>query len=364
MALRIVLIRPLDRWLTDKKDEDLRGAARAIYNFPLVYTVFYSLMFVAMYVALGFLVSQGYTDVGLGEQGLVPILFFAATVGFGSFAVGFPLNLFLFAPTAGRISIPAHKRGEELPGVWFSIRAKIVWLALCLAATPASFFLGIQTYLNSSTHLMQAQEMARSIEYDLAIHPENLKSWEGLAPVYPFLVDSQGQVREGTKLRQLLERRPELRTLFINALTQDEWTHVSHFVAVQSSRRGEGRIGVLVTASTDNGHYDRVFWGAGLLTLLFSLLSAALMGHTVANPVAHIAGTVGRIVERGEVDPEDRSPVFFQDEVGNLARDSNRMIERLSSTISWTSSGSRPVASRSLQERSTVSVWPANFPRL
>ncbi|MGE0495186.1 MAG: response regulator [Vulcanimicrobiota bacterium] len=330
LLLRVRMVAPLDRWLSRRPDEtwddeQASSAARAIYNFPLYYTIFYSCLFFVMYAALAVILSLADTPARLGPDALIPGLLFAATVGFGGFAVGFPLNLFLFAPIAGRISIPAEKRGLELPGVWVSIRSKMVVLGLCLALSPCCYFIGIQAILRSAQEM---NESARTAELVLA-HLDSPESWQDAEGVYPFLATPQGGLVQGDKLTVLLRERPALARWFTQSVSEGASTNRSQRAVLRTRLQGDQVVGVVVLAAGATRTSQVAIALAALVAVAWGLGSALLMSHTVANPLARIADTVRKIVVRGEVDAGDRVPVFFKDEVGQLAGDTNRMIDRL-----------------------------------
>lgn len=65
------------------------------------------------------------------------------------------------------------------------------------------------------------------------------------------------------------------------------------------------------------------------LVLVWGPACAALLAWAIAGPIGRVAELVRALAERGEVDPSERAPIFFLDEVGRLAEGVNEMVDAL-----------------------------------
>lgn len=316
IGIRVQLVRPLDVWLARKEDEYdselIRRAARAIYNFPLVYTVFYSLLFFFFYVIVTLVLVFGDHGVQLGRSALIPGLLFACSMGCGGFVVGFPLNLALFGPIAARISLPAQQRGESLPGLRLSLQLKMLMLGLCLVVAPAGLFLCVMGMGDLQTRSQVALQAARAGSPDALLEGQQL-----------FRLRDNGDGLRGLDEAsiQYHQRSPWLLKTLEGI--EESGFETRHQVAIFK----EGSRVYLVTYERSGDLQGT--WLAVLLCAVFAMLASWLMARSVADPVSRIARVVDHIIDTGDIDRDELSPVCFKDEVGRLAEGTNQMVERL-----------------------------------
>jgi two-component system, OmpR family, sensor histidine kinase VicK len=348
------LLRPIERWFTasdssSQPDADLtRRAARAAYDAPLLFPIVWATSWLLFYLPVTALLQRFFADqIPLSARaGEATVLF-----GLSCFAAALPLSYailsWLLGPIAGRISLSLRERGLPLPGRRLSVRARLVVLSLSLITAPTSW-MGVHAYMSQVWTAQRdlaarAGLLADALARELARSPERAV-WEAEARSLSTPLDlvavatPDGAIVVNGDAERELAAAPGLRSRLARALSRAPADAVldpsaQRALAYRSAPVGSGSPAVALVISRQPER-DR---GGELFTLLlFALIAlswapicAVFLAGSIAGPLGRIRAVVTQIVERGDVEKLGRIPISHRDELGELARGVNEMIDRL-----------------------------------
>lgn len=150
-------LRPIEQWRrlgaealvpSQRIDALTVRAARAAYSTPVSFTLIWASTWAVLYFGLTLWLLGGLGRVGPDPPGgvhvhasyILPAALFALACFFAAMSLGYSVLVWLLAPVAGAISLVALERGLQVPGRSFSLGARLVLLAVCLAGAPTSWF--------------------------------------------------------------------------------------------------------------------------------------------------------------------------------------------------------------------------------
>ncbi len=332
MTIVAVRLRPLSQWASREKPptdpETIAEVGATVYRAPFTVCAAYSLALLIFYISYAFVLYIGFSDsVPLGPSSLTASVLAGVGLTFGAVDLSFPLAEWLMAPFIERVSLIAQDRNIPIRGRGLSFRARLVTFALTLALAP-TFYLSSITYMND----------ARTAQRDLMLRAElaaaevalGRDAGDRLEDGSTFTFDPTGNVADREVERTLAER-PHLRRLFEDAVRRSPKGTLAHprEGVITFRTDGDRRTGVIIP------HAPSVSFGTTLVIILFLLivslwgpLSALFIANSTAVPVVRVSDALAHVGE-GEVSSAPKVPIFHQDEVGELARNYNNMLDQL-----------------------------------
>jgi len=332
MAIVAFRLRPLGRWFSDRKaptdPATIAEVAAAAYRAPFVISGTFSMLYAVGYLANGLVLYVACADsVPLGPGSLTASVFASLGLLLGAMDLTFPLAEWLMAPMIETVSLTAHELKVTLRGRGLTFRSRLVAFAMTLALAP-SLFLSSIVYMSDAR--AEQRDLARRTELAVAEaalgHEEAARSVGGSV----FTFDAHANVT-GRDAARVFAEHPALAREFERAAAGAPMGIVQHpregVVAFRTE--GERKIGLAVP------HVHAVSFGTTLLILLFLVivslwgpLCALFIANSTAVPVVRVSEALARVGE-GEVATAPKVPVFHQDEVGELARNYNVMLDQM-----------------------------------
>ncbi|MHB8875927.1 MAG: sensor histidine kinase [Myxococcaceae bacterium] len=350
------MLRPLDRWrlaTTSSPDFDavLRLAGEAAYRAPLRFSIVWPLVWVSVFppvtAALLWLFPS---RVPLSPHAMLATVPFALACLTGALGLGFSLIGWLLGPSTGELSLTLRERGFAIRATRLNLHTRLLVLVLCLGLGPTTFFTSLALMSEVRARLRAAEDHSRVgagqlallLERRLARAPVSPEELDALAAAHSsrldsaFIADPDGRTLHGVAARELLAESPRLGSWFAEAVHREPCGALldPHGERALAYCRVPGQVvGMLsqtgLAASAESLFTLGLFC---LLVLTWAPLTATLLARTVAGPVVKVAEVLREIGRRGEVAAEVRAPVYFKDEIGDLAEGANEMIGSLAAS--------------------------------
>ncbi|HET7786861.1 MAG TPA: ATP-binding protein [Myxococcales bacterium] len=344
------LLRPIERWMgaspEERRDAGLTArAAGAAYDVPLVFSVVWAVTWLLFYLPVTALLRSQFAE-RIPLTGRAP----AATILFGvaCFSAALPLAYSLLTrllgPIAGRLSLAARELGVALPGRRVSLRIRLVILSLSLIAAP-TVWLSLTSYM-SQVWTRQRDLAARAGQLAETLAQSAPGSQDGPSrelaaralstPVDVVAVaGADGSVPSGSEADRELAAAPGLRFRLVRALSRRSGEEVfdpsAERAASYRAIPGTGTLALAISRAPRRDHrgelVDLLFFA--LVAGSWAPVCAVFLAGSIAAPLQRVRSVVSQIVGRDEVDRVDRIPVFYRDEIGDLAQGANEMIDRL-----------------------------------
>lgn len=326
LFLRIPLLLPIDRWQKNgaPSDENEPALIRSIYYFPYDFSVFYGFLVLMFYLALIGSLVYGVGSLVLSERIVFPGVLFGLAIGLGAVAIGVPVNLLLTAKFSEKLAERNASSFSDIPGKPLSLQVKVGTVAIALGCAPSLLLFSVQNLLQLEELHREADRTGEAIAVKIKDESsEGLDRWL-MQGVYPFEV-SEGAVvfrasgAPGPEVVDILfDRSAALRDQPV--LRERRAGYAVNF----TPGSGESR-GVLVAISEPSANYLATALVL-LLACLWPLLTSMLTVWTIVKPVAVLGAIFHRIIGRGRTEGSDRVPIYYKDEVGRLAFNTNRTI--------------------------------------
>lgn len=328
-----IRLRPLARWTAGARpptdEATIREAAIIAYRAPLVVCVWWATIFAGMWMLVTLVLYFGFSDaVHLGPRSIEATVFTSLAIFCAGLVVAFLFVEWLLAPVVERASLIALERRIEIPGRGLSFRKRLVGLALMLAFAPTLYLSGV-SYMNDARNgeralLHRAQNAVAEAtlgNYDAA---REAGGW-----VFTFGTDAANL--DGREAARVLSERPALARELARAAAAAPSGTVGHprEGSVAFRARGAQRIGVVIPGAAQ----------VSLSTMLAILVILVMVAAWAAMNAMFIAGSTAAAVVRisealarvggGAAEAAPRLPVFYQDEIGELAKTYNAMVDQL-----------------------------------
>ncbi len=339
------LLRPLERWLADSSPSaDLtRRAARAAYDTPLLFPIVWATTWLLFYLPVTASLQRWFSDqIPLSARaGEATVL-----VGLSCFTAALPLSYAilsrLLGPIAGRISLSLRERGLPLPGRRLSVRARLVVLSLSLITAPTSW-MGVHAYMSEVWTAQRdlaarAGLLADALARELERSPQRA-DWEAAARSLSTPLDlvavatTDGAIVVNGDAKRELAAASGLRSRFARARSRAPADAVLDPSAQRALvyRSTPTAVALVISQQPDRDRGGELFTLLlfALVALSWAPICAVFLAGSIAVPLGRIRAVVTQIVARGDVESLGRIPIFHRDELGELAKGVNEMIDRL-----------------------------------
>ena len=325
-------LRPLARWIASAEapadPHTIREVAATLYRAPFTVSIIWGVMFGSTLMLNTLVLYFGFVDsVPLGPRSIESQVFSNLGVLLGAIELAFPLTEWLLASMTERVSLTAQKRGIAISGRGLTFRVRLVTFALALALAPSLYLAGI-AYMNDARAAQH--ELTRRAELAVAETALGQADAAQLVGGWAFTFDAAARITGADAARAFADH-PRLARLFERTAAQIPTGAVDQpregVVAFRT--QGDRKIGVVIP------NIAAVSFGTLLLTVMALLvialwgpLSALFIGNSTAVPVVRLSAALAR-VGQGDVGGAPNVAVFHQDEVGDLAKNYNLMLEQL-----------------------------------
>lgn len=333
LAITSAKLRPLAGWTPGERppesDEELRRMAMHAYRVPVSIAMWWAALSSGLWLVTTLVLYFGFPDtVPLGPRSLEAMLLVLIAITAGAPQLSLPMVEKALAPMVESFSLAALDRKLEIPGRGVSFRTRLVVFSVTLALTPALFFAGV-SYLSDARAGLRELVYKAEISLGEAMHgnQEGARSRGALV----FTCDAACTTVDGKEAARALAERPALQRELERAAAAAAQGTASHprDGAIAFRPQGDRRIGVIIAETAE------VSSGTLLVILLFLFMaaswgpsSAVYIANTAATPVTKLAAALARVAD-GEVESAPRVPVYHQDEVGQLAKTYNIVLEQL-----------------------------------
>jgi serine phosphatase RsbU (regulator of sigma subunit) len=314
-----MILRPIQRWAAADGEERvglLVRAGEAAYRAPRHFAIAWAIHWLAIFTATPLLLRAG-IPAPISTPGVEGgAVFFSATMIGGALSLGYTLIEWLLQPVTGAISLEARSHHVAIRARIFSLRTRLILLALCLAMTPSTWFSSFAYVDSVRSSLSVAEVQARLALANgtgMRVHSEGGR----------IVPDDEGaRAMLSPRLAERLERA---------ARENAEGTIVERELVV--AYRSRPFVAALVVPEPHMVDVAfRMIAIQMVAAAVWAPLCAAFLGATLSGALSRIADAIREISRRKSAVDVPRVPVFQRDEIGTLVDNANEMIDDLEAT--------------------------------
>jgi methyl-accepting chemotaxis protein len=313
-------------------------ADRVLQDFPLKFTIAYTLTWCATYFG-GYLLVKGLGPerAPLPPQADNAIALLCTAIAFGAVAFAYPLAGTLVAEAASECSAQARARGFVLDRPPSSLQVRIVGIAISLALGPMLWMVALGYMKQVESSHEQRMVRAEQLVTELA-----LASVLGGRDIDQGLLDTarsrgaelllvQGDELQGSaEARRLLASDPSVLSWLraqkaargVRGRIDQE--HVFAFSQLAPERSLVAVVRAPVSASQSFVLSSAIFT---LLVSVWAPVCALALGRAVSHPIGKLTTIARRIVEQGDLKQIGSVPIALNDEIGVLTEKVNDVLD-------------------------------------